>query len=73
MYTNKKDQLILKNNIPQHRKTKKITQKELGEIVGVSRQTISYIETGEYCPSAKLAFIICIALDAKFEELFYFE
>ncbi|MET8579248.1 helix-turn-helix domain-containing protein, partial [Streptomyces sp. NPDC005012] len=38
-----------------------------------SRQTISNIETYEYVPSAKLALLLCIALDIEFEKLFYFE
>ena len=45
----------------------------LAEMVGVSRNTISSIETGQFNQTAKLAFIICIALDKKFEELFYFD
>ena len=43
------------------------------ELVGVSRQTISSIETGLFNPTAKLALVLCIALDKKFEDLFYFE
>jgi len=46
---------------------------QLAELVGVSRNTISSIETGQFNPTAKLALILCIALDKKFEELFYFE
>ena len=42
-------------------------------MVGVSRQTISSIETGQFNPTAKLALIFCIAFDKKFEDLFYFE
>lgn len=42
-------------------------------MIGVSRNTISSIETGQFNPTAKLALILCIALDKKFEELFYFE
>ena len=41
-------------------------------MVGVSRNAISSIETGQFNPTAKLALILCIALDKKFEELFYF-
>ncbi len=41
-------------------------------MVGVSRNKISFIETGQFSPTAKLALILCIALDKKFEELFYF-
>ncbi|WP_231169513.1 helix-turn-helix transcriptional regulator [Clostridium botulinum] len=36
-------------------------------------KTINSIETGQFNPSAKLALILCIALNKKFEELFYFE
>ncbi|WP_028401798.1 helix-turn-helix transcriptional regulator [Ectobacillus panaciterrae] len=67
-----KDELILKNRLKVARAEKKITQGELAEMIGVSRQTISSIETGQFCPTAKLALILCIALDKKFEELFYF-
>lgn len=41
-------------------------------MVGVSRNTIRSIETGQFNPTAKLALVLCIALDKKFEELFYF-
>lgn len=42
------------------------------QLVGVSRNTISSIETRQFNPTAKLALILCVALDQKFEELFYF-
>ena len=45
---------------------------ELAKIVGVSRNTISSIETGQFNPTAKLALILCVALDTSFEKLFYF-
>ena len=67
-----KDELILKNNLKQVRTEKKLSQSALAEMVGVSRNTISSIETGQFNPTAKLALILCIALDKKFEELFYF-
>lgn len=63
--------LILKNNIKAVRTSKKISQEQLANIVGVSRQTICYIENGQFNPSAKLALLICKALDYKFEELFF--
>lgn len=66
------DQLILKNNLKTVRAEKKLSQSQLAELVGVSRNTISSIETGQFNPTAKLALILCIALDKKFEELFYF-
>ena len=66
------NELVLKNNLKEARAKKQISQRELAEMVGVSRNTISSIETGQFNPTAKLALIICIALDKKFEELFYF-
>ncbi len=65
-------ELILKNNLKQARMEKHLSQNELAKLVGVSRQTISSIETGVFNPTAKLALILCIALDKKFEDLFYF-
>lgn len=67
------DRLVLKNKLKVARAEKNINQNNLAKLVGVSRQTISNIETYEYIPSAKLALLICIALDKNFEELFYFE
>ena len=67
------DQLILKNRIKEARTERKLSQAALAELVGVSRNTISSIETGQFSPTAKLALILCIALDKKFEELFYFD
>lgn len=67
------DKLILKNNLKALRTEKGMSQAQLAEMVGVSRNTISSIETGQFCPTAKLALILCIALDKKFEELFYFK
>ncbi|SMC22053.1 putative transcriptional regulator [Clostridium acidisoli DSM 12555] len=68
-----KNELVLKNRLKVARAEKELSQGELAELVGVSRQTISSIETGQFCPTAKLALILCIALDKKFEELFYFD
>ena len=67
------EHLILKNRLKEVRKEKKLSQTELAEMVGVSRNTISSIETGQFNPTAELALVLCIALDKKFEELFYFD
>ena len=67
------DRLVLKNRLKTARGEKSLSQGELAQMVGVSRQTISSIETGQFNPTAKLALILCIALDKKFEELFYFD
>jgi putative transcriptional regulator len=66
------DKLELKNNIKEVRTEKKLSQAALADLVGVSRNTISSIETGQFNPTAKLALLLCIALDKKFEDLFYF-
>ncbi len=66
------DKLILKNHLKEARTERKLSQNQLAELVGVSRNTISSIETGQFNPTAKLALVLCIALDKKFKELFYF-
>ncbi len=66
------DKLVLKNYLKKVRKEKGYSQQQLADEVGVSRNTISSIETGQFCPTAKLALILCIALEKKFEDLFYF-
>ena len=65
-------ELKLKNNLADIRKNKDLSQSELAKLVGVSRNTISSIETGQYEPTAKLALLLCIALDKKFDDMFNF-
>ena len=67
------EELILRNRLKEARTERKLSQAALAELVGVSRNTISSIETGQFNPTAKLALILCIALDMKFEDLFYFD
>ena len=67
------DTLILKNRLKEARTQAGMSQTQLAEAVGVSRNTISSIETGQFNPTAKLALILCIALDRRFEDLFYFD
>ena len=67
------DTLILRNRLKEVRIAAHLSQNELADMVGVSRNTISSIETGQFNPTAKLALVLCIALDKKFEELFYFD
>lgn len=64
--------LILQNRLKGIRMERHLSQQALADLVGVSRNTISSIETGQYIPSAKLALILCIALEVPFENLFYF-
>ncbi|WP_077855984.1 helix-turn-helix transcriptional regulator [Clostridium beijerinckii] len=67
------EELVLHNNLKEVRTEQKLSQSQLAEMVGVSRNTISSIETGQFNPTAKLALVLCVALDKKFEELFYFD
>lgn len=53
------------------RAAKDISQQELAEIVGVSRQTINAIEKGDYNPTIKLCIAICKTLDKTLDELFW--
>lgn len=65
--------LKLKNKLKEYRQRAKLTQTKLAELVGSSKNTISSIETGQFCPTAYLAALLCIALECKFEDIFYFE
>ena len=66
------EKLVLKNNLKEVRIAAGLSQAQLAQMVGVSRNTIGSIETGQFNPTAKLALILCIALEKKFEDLFYF-
>lgn len=68
-----KSDLDLLNHIKLARVEKNLTQDDLAKLSGVTRQTIGAIETGKFNPTAKLALILCIILDKKFEELFFFK
>ncbi len=67
------DNIRLKNRLKIGRAEKTLSQDQLAHLAGVTRQTISAIETGQYCPTARLALIIAKVLDKKFEDLFYLE
>ncbi|MBR5095884.1 MAG: helix-turn-helix transcriptional regulator [Treponema sp.] len=66
------EDLVLQNRLKEIRQEKKLSQDALAKMVGVSRNTISSIETLQFCPTAKLALVLCVALDKKFEDIFYF-
>lgn len=55
------------------RTEKDMTQKDLAEAVGVSRQTINAIEQGEYNPTIKLCRVICRVLEKGLDDLFWEE
>lgn len=63
----------MKNKIKVLRAEKNITQEELGEIIGVSRQTINAIEKEKFDPSLPTAFRISKLFNLKIEEIFFYE
>ena len=65
--------LYVKNNVRIARIQKDYTQQELAEKVGVTRQTISLIEKGEYNPTLKLCLNICYAVNKGLDEVFWID
>lgn len=63
----------MKNRIKELREKKGLTQEQLGEMVGTSRQAINAIETGKYEPSIWLAYDIAKVFGCFIEEVFLFE
>jgi putative transcriptional regulator len=55
------------------RAEERLSQEQLAKMAGVTRQTISSIENGQYCPSALLAFVLALQLKKPVAELFYLE
>jgi putative transcriptional regulator len=67
------NELKLKNYLKVARAEKDLSQEELAKLVGVTRQTIGSIESGQYCPSALLAFRLAKKLQKRVDELFILE
>ena len=63
----------LYNKLKEYRAVLKINQQEMGRLVGVSRQTISQIERGDYSPSVTLALKIAKLCNAKVEDIFEYQ
>lgn len=63
----------LGNRLKVARAERGISQEELAKLVGVTRQTISSIETGQYCPSTLLAFLLSERLETPIDKLFFLE
>lgn len=61
---------VMENDVRTLRTEKGLSQAELGEALGVSRQTINAIETGKYLPSLPLAFALCRFFSKPIEEVF---
>jgi len=62
----------MNNNVKEMRETRSLTQKDLSEIVGVSRQAINAIETGKFDPSIWLAYDLAKYFGVSIEALFIF-
>jgi len=66
--------LAVKTNLRRFRFERgELSQQQLADLVGVSRQTIVSIERGDYAPSVKLALLLAERLEAKVEDLFILE
>jgi putative transcriptional regulator len=65
--------MVIHNTIKALRQKKGVTQEELAEAVGVSRQTIIAMEKGSYTPSLMLAMMLSRFFKISIEELFYLE
>ncbi|MEI4769324.1 helix-turn-helix transcriptional regulator [Psychrobacillus sp. FJAT-51614] len=64
---------MLKNRVKELRARYSYTQGQLGEKVGVTRQTIGFIEKGEFSPSITLSLKLANILECKVDELFWLE
>lgn len=65
--------LQLKNRIKELRQQQGLSQTALAKMAGTTQNTISSLETGQYSPTAYLSGLICMALDCKWEDCFYYE
>ena len=63
----------LYNRLKEYRAKINVNQQEMGQLVGVSRQTISQIERGDYSPSVTLALKIAKVFEASVEDIFAYE
>ncbi len=63
----------LYNRLKEYRARIGVNQQEMGKMAGVSRQTISQIERGDYSPSVTLALKIAKVFDVKVEDIFLYE
>lgn len=73
MLKNRRYDVPLFNNLKEYRAKLGVNQQELGKLVGVSRQTISQIERGDYSPSVTLALKIAKICNVQVEDIFQYE
>jgi putative transcriptional regulator len=67
------DEIGIKNQLKLARVAKDLTQQQLADLVGVTRQTIGLIEAGKYNPTIKLCLLLSRATDKSLDELFWIE
>lgn len=65
--------MVLRNRLKERRAALNVNQQEMGRLCGVSRQTISLIERGDYSPSVSLALTIARICGSAVEDIFYLE
>ncbi|MGF7067185.1 putative transcriptional regulator [Priestia megaterium] len=65
--------LFIKNNVKVARVKMNLTQQQLADKVGITRQTVSLIEKGQYNPSLKLCLQICYVVEETLDELFWID
>ena len=63
----------MENNLKVLRAVKEVTQEQLADDLGVTRQTIHAVESGKYNPSLELAFKLAIYFETKIEEIFHYQ
>lgn len=73
MIENGDEHLTLLNRLKEYRSRLGINQTEMGKLAGVSRQTISQIERGDYSPSVTLALKIAKICEVRVEDIFIYE
>ena len=66
-------EVLMKNRISELRKARSMTQQDLADLLGVTRQTIISLEGGRYNPSITLAFKLAQAFDLHIEDVFIYE
>ncbi|MGO1058889.1 helix-turn-helix transcriptional regulator [Planococcus sp. FY231025] len=64
---------MLKNRVKELRARHGFTQSDLGKLVDVTRQTVAFIEKGEFSPSITLALKLAKALETTVDDLFWLE
>ncbi|MCX6810173.1 MAG: Hsp20 family protein [Candidatus Berkelbacteria bacterium] len=68
-----RQEIIITNNLKDLRKQHELSQEELADKLGISRQSIIALEHGKYMPSLPLAVSMCTLFDSAFEDIFEFE